>query len=400
MKRLLIIGASDFQLPAILKAKKMGLYVGVVDYNPNAIGIAYADKYYNVSTIDLEGVYEAAKKFRADGIITLCTDMPMRALAYTCEKLGLIGPDMSTAITATDKGKMIQAFEKNNVRHPKYLVVNKLSDYHDGMKDMVFPVITKPTDNSGSRGIMFASNEEELKEALTYSSNNGREGSVIVEEYMRGPEVSVEVMVIDGKAYVLQVTDKLTTGKPHFVEIGHSQPSRLAPEIIQEIKKLAAKATIAVGIKNGPAHAEIIVDKDGPKMVEIGARMGGGCITTHLVPLSTGIDMTKAVIDIVMGNTVDIMPKMSMGSAIRFIIPKKGILKSISGVEEAKSIPGIQLVEIQCKIGQILHELENGTCRIGYVIAQAENADKAIEICEQALSVISIETEELKNEDV
>ncbi len=391
MKRLFIIGASDFQLPAIIEAKKMGLYVGVADFNPNAVGVSYADEYFNVSTIDEKGIFEAAKKFKADGIITLCTDMPMRALARACEKLGLIGPDFSTAITATDKGVMIHAFEENNVEHPKYIVVDKETNVEEISNEFEYPVITKPTDNSGSRGIMLVNSAEELRDALLYSSKNGREGNVILEEYMSGPEVSVEVMVIDSKAHVLQVTDKMTTGAPHFVEIGHSQPSRLSKKSLDEIKNLAGRAALAVGIKNGPAHAEIILTKNGPKMVEIGARMGGGCITTHLVPLSTGINMTKAAIQTALGEKAEIEPKFEKGSAIRFIIPPVGIVKSIKGKEEAERIPGVQLVEIQCEVGQMLQELENGTCRIGYVIAQGDTPEKAVEICEKALDKIQIE---------
>lgn len=393
MKRLFIIGASDFQLPAIIEAKQMGLYVGVADLNPNAVGVPYADEFFNVSTIDKEGIYEAAKIFKADGIITLCTDMPMRALAVACERLCLIGPDLNTAVAATDKGVMAKVFETNNVEHPKYLVVEEDTNIDAISKEIEFPLITKPTDNSGSRGIMLVHNKSELKRALKYSSENGREGSVIIEEYMEGPEFSVEIMVLNGEAHVLQVTDKLTTGSPHFVEIGHSQPSRYSATIVEAVKDVACRAALAVGIVNGPAHAELILTRNGPKMVEIGARMGGGCITTHLVPLSTGVSMTKATIQSSIGEIVDINPKYNKGSAIRFIIPPIGKVKSIIGKEEAEKIPGVILVEIQCEIGQFLGELENGTCRIGYVIAQGDTADQAVEICEQALKEIKIEVE-------
>lgn len=391
MKRLFIIGASDFQLPAIIEAKRMGLYVGVADYNSKAIGIPYADEYYDVSTVDEEGIYNAAKVFGADGIVTLCTDMPMRALAYTCGKLGLIGPDLTTAITATDKAAMIRAFEDNRIAHPCFIIFNKGASIKKIKKCIKYPAITKPTDNSGSRGIMLVNDVKELENALVYSSQNGRKGNVIIEEYMVGPEVSVEIVVINGKPYVLQVTDKLTTGAPHFVEIGHSQPSRLSQKSLNAIQDLAKEAALAIGIENGPAHAEIILTKDGPKMVEIGARMGGGCITTHLVPLSTGINMTRATIQIALGEKTDIEKKFNKGAAIRFIIPESGTVKSITGKEEAEKVPGVELVDIQCSVGQVLRKLENGTCRIGYVIAQGDTSEEAVEICEQALSKIHIE---------
>ncbi len=393
MRRILIVGASDFQLPAIIKAKEMGLYVGVADFNPKAIGVPYADKFYNVSTIDAEGICQAAKDFDADGIVTLCTDMPMRAIAYACEKLGLKGLDVKSAIRATDKGIMIEAFAKNGVSHPAYQVLPAGNFEKFNKSAFVFPLITKPTDNSGSRGIMKVNSIEELKDALSYSSNDGRSGDVIVEEFMHGPEVSVELMVIKGTPHVLQVTDKLTTGAPHFVEIGHSQPSKLNESDLIKIHDLAKRAALAVGIVDGAGHAEIILTNEGPKLVEIGARMGGGCITTHLVPLSTGIDMTKATIQVALGETPNIESAYDQGAAIRFIIPPKGKIVSISGKDAAETIPGIKLVEIQCEVGQILEELENGTKRIGYVIAQAETADEAVNICNKALSLIQIEVE-------
>ena len=390
MKRLLIIGASILQLPAIKKAKEMGLYTAVADYNPNAIGIPFADEYFNVSTIDAEGVYRAAKEFRADGIMTLATDMPMRSLAYACEKLGLVGISYDTAVRATDKGEMIKTFEAHGVEHPLYRIVpgGRLED-KDGL---VFPLITKPTDNSGSRGVMLVHTLGELEAALSYSSENGRGGDVIVEEYMQGPEVSVEVMVSHGEAHILQITDKLTTGAPHFVEMGHSQPSRLPADTQEKIRDLAARAALSVGIENGPAHVEIIVTKDGPKMVELGTRMGGDCITTHLVPLSTGIDMVGNTIRIALGEEPDLERKFEKGSAIRYFNVPCGTIKAIEGVEEAEKIEGVKEISFVKNVGDTTGEIGSSTDRVGFVIAQAQNAEKAVEVCDKATSVISIQT--------
>lgn len=388
MKRLLIIGASILQLPAIKKAKEMGLYVGVADYNPNAIGIPFADKYYNVSTIDAEGVYQAAKDFGAEGIMTLATDMPMRSLAYACEKLGLVGITFDTAVKATDKGEMIKTFEAKGVEHPLYRIATK--GKLDRTDDLVFPLITKPVDNSGSRGVMLVHNEEELKEALLYSSENGRGGDVIVEEYMQGPEVSVEVMVKDGVAHILQITDKLTTGAPHFVEMGHSQPSRLPDDTKAKIRDLASRAALSVGIKNGPAHVEIIVTKNGPKMVELGARMGGDCITTHLVPLSTGVDMVGNTIKIALGEEPDLEIKFDKGSAIRYFNAPSGTIASIEGVEEAEKLEGVKEISFVKNVGDKTGEIGSSTDRIGFVIAQADTPEEAVKICERAISSVTI----------
>ena len=181
MKKLLIIGASILQLPAIRKAKEMGYYVGVIDYNPNAVGVPLADEFFNVSTIDIEGVVQAAERFKPDGIMTLATDMPMRSIAAACEKLGLSGISFDTAVKSTDKGGMIKAFKQNNVEHPWYYIIASTDELDAVAQSITYPCISKPTDNSGSRGVMLIHNEAELREAVEYSSSNGRMGRSIPE---------------------------------------------------------------------------------------------------------------------------------------------------------------------------------------------------------------------------
>ena len=390
MKKLLIIGASILQVPAIKKAKEMGFTVGVIDYNPNAIGVPLADKFFNVSTIDIEGVADAAKRFEPDGIMTLATDMPMRSIARAAEKCSLPGISMDTAIKATDKGEMIKSFEANGVEHPWYYILTDASSVDEVASKITYPCITKPTDNSGSRGVMLVHNEKELHEAINYSSENGRSGSVIVEEYMQGPEVSVEVVVFEGVPHVLQITDKLTTGAPHFVEMGHSQPSRLPTDGLEKIRDLACRAVRAVGIENGPAHVEIILTKDGPKMVELGARMGGDCITTHLVPLSTGIDMIEATIKIACGEKPDLAPKFEKGSAIRFLDAPHGTITAIEGVDEACTIEGVREISFTKGVGDKVGEIGSSTDRVGFVIAQANTAETAVAACEKACRTVKI----------
>lgn len=393
MKKVLIIGASILQLPAIRKAKDLGYYVGVADYNPNAIGIAVADKYFNVSTIDIDGVVKAAKEFKPDGIMTLATDMPMRAVAKACEVCHLPGISFETAIKATDKGEMIKAFETAGVDHPWYYIVPALPDLNNIIDKITYPCIMKPTDNAGSRGVVLCHDKKELASEYEYSRNESRGGEVIIEEYLQGPEFSVEVMVVDGEPHVLQITDKLTTGAPHFVEMGHSQPTRQNKENRDKISDLACRAVKAVGINVGPAHVEMILTKDGPKMVELGARMGGDCITTHLVPLSTGIDMVGCTIRLVCGEKIDIGTKWHKGSAIRYFDAQNGMIKAFEGIEEAKRIPGVQEISIVHQIGETIGEIGSSTDRVGFVIAQAETAEDAVNVCEKAMEIVKIRVE-------
>lgn len=387
----MIVGASVLQLPAILKAKEMGLYVGVADYNPLAIGIQYADEFFNASTMDEDAVLAAALKFKPDGIMTLATDMPMRGVAKVSERLGLHSISYDTAVKATDKFEMIKAFKAHNVASPWFFTVDSLEELHGLESQLSYPCIMKPTDNAGSHGVVLAHRFEDLLESYEYSHASARHGKVILEEYLQGNEVSVEVMVVDGKVHILQITDKLTTGAPHFVEMGHSQPSRHPLETQQAIKNLAVQACKAVGINQGPAHVEMMVTKRGPVMIELGARMGGDNITTALVPLSTGIDMVKATIEVALGNPPDIEPKCHCGSAIRYLDAPEGIIASITGVEEARHMPNVKEVIMTKAVGDPSTPIQCSNDRIGSVIVQAATAEEAVKSCEEAMKLIKIE---------
>lgn len=392
MKRLLIIGASILQLPAIIKAKELGYYTIVADYAPNAIGIKYADEYHNVSTIDEEGITNLALTLKPDGIITLATDMPMRALAKATTALNLPGISYETAVKATDKGEMIKAFEAHNVEHPWFYIAENATQFEEIIPKISYPCVMKPTDNAGSRGVCYIDNQQSLIEQYNYSKTNSRSGHIIIEEYMQGQEVSVEIIVSHGVVNIIAVTDKLTSGKPYFVEIGHSQPSQLPAKDLDKIKDLATRAVKAIGIDNSPAHVEIMLTKDGPKMVELGARLGGDCITTHLVPLSTGVDMIHCLIDLSIGIIPDTSLKFSKGSAIRFLTSDTGVLDSINGIDQAKQVNGVMEISITKKDGDDISACRNSSNRIGYVIAQENTPKDAITACEHAVSLVTIKT--------
>lgn len=395
-KRIMILGASILQAPAILKAKEMGLEVVAVDMDKNAVGFKDADICLPISTIDIPAVVKVAKEYHVNGVITLASDMPMRTVAAVAKECGLIGIDDVTALRATNKAIMRQALQEHGVPIPEFHTVCCQNEYDEAVEGFVskdIKFIVKPADNSGSRGVYLVeslTDNAAIRDAFRHSKEFSRSGDIIVEEYMEGPEVSVETLSIDGECHVIQITDKLTTGAPFFVEMGHSQPTQLPADVAEDIRGIAVMAVNAIGIMNGPSHTEIKATRNGAKIVELGARLGGDCITTHLVPLSTGVDMVKCSIQIALGEECDWQSKRDNGSAIRYLDSHKGKLISVNGISVARRLDGIQEVDIVKGISSQINDIESSTDRVGFVIAKSENALRAIQLCEKARNVIEI----------
>ena len=401
MKKIMILGASILQLPAIEKAIDMGLEVVAVDMNPQAVGFKVPSVIKEeISTIDTPSILKAAKRHQIDGIMTLATDMPMMAVATVAEEMNLVGVSVDTALKTTNKAFMREALRNAGIPIPLFFHVTTKHDYLEAVNEVNsagYRCIVKPADNSGSRGIDFLSDYEieTIEKAYEYSKQFSRSGELMVEEYMEGPEVSVETLSVEGRCHVIQITDKITTGIPYFVEMGHSQPSYLSEDVKDEIKKVTVAANHALGIENGPSHTEIKVTKDGPKIVELGARLGGDNITTHLVPLSTGVDMVECCIRIALGEKPDLVQKHQKGSAIRYFKADRGKIVGIYGVEEATALDGIQQISVVHGIGETLHGIKESGDRVGFIIAQAPNAKKAVKVCEEAEQMIRIEVKDV-----
>ena len=397
MKKIMILGASILQLPAFLEAKKMGIYTIAIDYDKNAIAFQYCDKHYVISTIDTDSVLKIAKKEKIDGIITLASDMPIRTVAAVCENMNLHGIDVKTAIRATNKFCMREALRKKNVPIPKYFKVNSYNEYLNAIKNIGEEFIVKPVDNSGSRGIFLVddvNNVQMVTNAFDYSKKYSRNGDLLVEEYMHGEEVSVESFTIEGVTEVVQITNKITTGSPYFVEIGHSQPCKYSKEMTELIKNVAIQGISALGINNSPSHTEIKITEEGPKIVEIGARLGGGNITTHLVPLSTGVNMVSNVIKLAIGDEINLVHSKEVGSAIFFFYSNEdGIIRKIEYNKDIFLDDRLVEMSFQKRVGDRVTKLLNGSDRFGFIITTGVNESDALNTCKAFHDSVLIDIE-------
>ncbi len=210
---------------------------------------------------------------------------------------------------------------------------------------------------------------------------------------MKGPEVSVEAMTVNGETAIITITDKYITPPPYFVEIAHSEPSRLSVETQEQIRQVALQAISAIRLQNGPSHTEIKVTEDGPKIVELAARLGGDFITSKLVPLSTGIDMVGASVLLATGEEVDLEHKWQKGAAIHFIQGREGIIKNIGIDEEIHTLKGVEEVVIDKKAGDAVNGTKSSNDRLGHIITVCGSAEEAMEIGSKALEFVHVEYE-------
>ena len=394
-KKLMILGGSELQLPAIEKAMDMGYQVIVCDYYEDCAGKRVPGVIGElISTYDYDGVLEAAKKYNIDGIVTLCTDYPMRIVAKVAETLGLPGITYKAAFTATDKAAMRRCLEKAGVPIPKYISVNSKEEYLEAINEFKERCVVKAVDNSGSRGIQLIydiNDTEKVNSAFDYCKEFSRSGELVIEEFMEGPEVCVETLNYKGQCYPIQITDQLAKEPPFFTDAGYSQPTFLSDEIKEKINDVAIRANIALENFMGSSCTEIIVTDDGPKIVEVGPRLAGDYMTSHLVPLSTGVDMVEAIIKIALGEEPNLGKKYEKGSCIRYFMkPVVGKIKAFEGLEEAKNVPGVNWVHMMKNVGDMAVELRSSNDRIGFVMAQGNTAQEAIAACEKALDMIEV----------
>lgn len=410
-KKMMILGASALQVPAIKKAKELGYQIILVDYDENAVGFALADVKLVVSTLDQEEVYRQALIYEPDVVITSTSDGPVRTAAYVNEKLGK-RPDLSyeNSLCATIKSRMRDRLRECGVPIPEYYAATDFAGFSEAVDRLNGHCIVKPADNAGSRGVVLLGGserqdgilkDEEHGEArerkrrvYEYSLENSRNGTVMVEEYMKGPEVSVEIMVVEGEPHILAITDKYITPPPYFVELAHCEPSRLDEETQNRIREVASQAVRAIGIENAPAHVEVKVTPEGPKIVELGARLGGDFITSRLVPLSTGIDMVGASVLLATGEKPDLTQTRKQGAAIHFIHAKEdqqGVIEKITVPETLRKADGVEEIVLYQKPGATVQGTRSSNDRLGHVITVGKTAGEAMERGKQILDKIQVE---------
>lgn len=398
MKKLLVLAAGLLQLPVIKKAREMGYYVIAADDDPGAPGMALADKAIVPGGLfDEKKMVALAKEEDVDGVIHPCSEVAMNVMGCINDELHLSGISKEIAIRATNKHLMREAFEKYGAPSPRSILTEDEEDaWNVFCHEFDTNAILKPSRTSGSRGIAKVEkgiSKEEFVNLYQRALEESRDRQVLIEQFIEGPEFSVEIIVWKGEPHVLAVTDKKTTEAPYFVELGHNQPSLYPDEMQQKLKDGAIAGCKALGLTNCAAHCELKIQNGEAYLMEIGARMGGDFISTELTHLSTGIDMVAATINVVLGIEPDLTPKTKgQGVCIRYLTPKPGVLKVVEGTENLKR-SFVYDAEIYHKVGDVIPEVRSSLDRSGHVIVTGETAEIAIGLADNLINQVKFITE-------
>ena len=372
-KKIAIIGGSYLQLPAVLKAKELGYEVHCFSWRDGAVGAEQADFFYPISIIEKESILRECERIGIDGITTIASDVAVLTVNYVASHMGLISnPDEYSEVT-TNKYLMRKCFTENDVPSPRYTIADQSGSYN--ITSFKFPLIVKPTDRSGSRGVEKVLDPLQLDTAIDRAQKEAFSKAAIIEEFVTGREISVEAISYQGRHTILQITDKVTTGSPYFVELEHHQPSTLPGQIQSEVKAIVLKALDALHIQYGASHSELKITEDGDiRVIEIGARMGGDFIGSTLVRLSTGYDFLEGVIKVAMGEFQEPVISQRHCSGVFFLSKEtEYVLKYI---EHSSNYP--EIVEAQIT-NPVLRNIECSGDRSGYFIYQADKRFRVTE---------------------
>jgi len=402
-KTLFIVSGGAESIPGIQRAKEMGLHVVVSDMNPNAPGFEVADDSVIADTYGVEETVAAALHYHktvrpVGGVMCIASDVPL-TVASVAHALGLPGITIETARLASDKLAMKERFVEKKISIPWFCSVDSVAHLHRVLSERGFPVVLKPVASRGARGVLRLTESIDLNWAYEHSVSFSPSGRVMVEEYLEGPQISTESAIINGQAFTPGFTDRnyefLDRFTPYIIENGGHQPSALTVEQQSAVSRLAEQAALAMGISTGIAKGDMVLTKDGPKVIEIAARLSGGWFSTDQIPLATGVDLIGAAIRMALGEQVqeeDLLPRYQKGVAIRYFFPQPGRVVSIENTEQFRNRSWVHKLGFFVKPGDIVEPVTNHTKRAGFVITTGETRDQAIERAVLVVNTINIET--------
>ena len=370
-KAIMIFGVGELQESIIKRAKAKGLFVVGIDPCADAVCRHAVDAFEIVGGQDYKGTLAVARKYNISAIATAATDKPLVMMARVAKELNLPFYSKETAEISTDKFRMKECFRKVGIPCAKGGLIKSI----DEAEGLIYPVILKPRDNSGSRGVIFCNNKAELEAAFNEAMQYTRLDSVLVEEFIEGQEYSIESLHYDGKSEVIQFTEKRTTPFPYNVELGHIQPANISDEHKEQIRKIIADIAVALGFENCPSHTELKINERGIFVIETSPRLGGDYITSTLTPLSTGINLEDQLLNIALGKEADTKTgRAERASAVHFFSLPEGTITSIDPqINNIKEWEGVEQFCFKLKAGDKVNKITSSLNRYGQFIVSGNS---------------------------
>lgn len=378
MKKLLVIGAGFLQDFVIQKAVSMGYETLTVDADPKAIGFSHAHKHAVINIVDEKACLEYAREERIDGVVTAATDFGVLSSAYVSQEMGLPGLNYEVAQLIKNKFKVRKClFEAHVDDTEQAYEVSANTDIEPLAQKLIYPVMVKPCDGSGSRGASRVDKASDLDDACTYAMNGSITHRAEIETFIIGQEYGAESLVVDGQIHVLGIMKKWMTKPPYYAELGHAMPCGLPVKIEDKAKECVKSAIEALGINFGSVNMDMLITPDGKVyIIDIGARMGGNMIGPCVIPYGTGVDYVAAMIQNAVGDHVDLTVREHGAVATKLLAFDKGVVKQIP---DKKMIEKRYDVDIYHHMmgGMKVNEYHTNLDGCGYVVAKGATAEAA-----------------------
>lgn len=392
----LIVSAGRMQVPAILTAKSLGLRVVATDRDSDAPGFQLCDEAVVLDSKDVSGhvrfAQENARRLNLRGAFA-GSDVAVTVAAIT-ESLALPGISLEVARRSNNKSLMKQRWVRDGIPTPFAVEVSTLDEARKALRHVGFPAIVKAVDNAASRGSRTIHNHENLPLAFELAVLASKTKTALIEQYVLGPEQSVETIVWRGRHYHVGMADRGFDFHPYHVETSHTDPSQLAGDVQRRIYDVVDAAADSLGIDFGPAKADMILTSQGPMILEMPARLSGGFHSQYTTPLSTGQDPIRAVLKMVVGHPLDenlLQPKRNRVAICAGVFPPEGLIAGIHGIEDALTIDGIEKIVLTRDVGDLVTAYVDNGCRFCWVIGVGDNAEHAGSLISEARSAIKFD---------
>eukprot|EP01029_Cantina_marsupialis_P014852 TRINITY_DN3250_c0_g1_i1.p1 TRINITY_DN3250_c0_g1~~TRINITY_DN3250_c0_g1_i1.p1 ORF type:complete len:402 (+),score=57.09 TRINITY_DN3250_c0_g1_i1:189-1394(+) len=396
-KKLLMLGGSPFQIPCIQYAKLAGYYVVTCDYAPGNPGHQFADEYVNVSTTDLKAVLKLSRKLEIDGILAYASDPAAPTAAYVAEKMGLPGNSYKSVKILSEKDLYRSFLRQNKFNTPWYGGFITFNDFSSNSTDFTYPVLVKPVDSSGSKGITLVNDLWEMGDAINYAMKFSRCKRFIVEEFIekKYPQLDGDIFVFNGEISAYYLGDQRNDESVNpFVPSSINYPSLLPEKLHKKIKSELQRAIDLLKIKFGGFNIEVIIDaNDNIYLIEIGARNGGNCIP-EIIKCASNVDMIEMSVDACMGVEPTIKNRKEIEKFYTTYVIHSNEDGKFRSINLDDSITDFVLdIKLMVEKGGDVFRFSGSNCTVGVGLLEFPNLHTRDQIMDNIEELIAVELE-------